>query len=226
MLQKSENILEIGADNRDSLFIREPKILSPTFVLLIGSGGNKQNSRDFASSMRFVDELLKLDPKDNTLEGSAITSVSKFEEKTTPASMVKNDCLKGTSASIMGGDIEEDTLQCLYSASLVLNEAISLFPRQTTLSSAVSNHESPIMKTKDIDSKLVANSILNTLDVKDCAKVEKYLQGLSSADASIMNIQTAEKDVITTRSKLDAFGEKNIEIVETISFLQNASPVV
>jgi hypothetical protein len=229
MLQKSENLLEVGANNRDSLFDREPKILSPNFVLLLGSssGGNKQNSRDVASSLRFVDELLKLDPEDCAVDTDDIESLIPIASSA--ISLAEKDYLRGSSASILeinSEDFEEYTLQGAYSASLQLSNAINNFSQQTAISTVMSNHESVLMKIKDIDKKLVANRILNSLDVKDCAKVEKYLQGLSSADASIINIQTAEIDVITTRSKLDAFCEKNSEIVESTTFLKKASPVV
>lgn len=231
MLHKSENLLEVGAINRESLFDREPKILSPNFVLLLGSssGGNKQNSRDVASSLRFVDELLTLDSEDYAVYTEDILSLIPITSSAMAISLPEKDYLRESSVSILeinSEEFEEGTLQGAYSASSQLSNAINNFSQQTAISTVMSNHESVLMKIKDVDKKLVANRILNSLDVKDCAKVEKYLQGLSSADASIINIQTAEKDVITTRSKLDAFCEKNSEIVESTIFLKKASPVV
>jgi hypothetical protein len=233
MLQKAENLLEIGANNRDSLFVREPKILSPNFVLLLGSssGVNKQNSRDVESSLRFVDELLRVAPGDNAVKIDDIELLSPIRSSAMAVSITEIDCLRGSPVSInkinLGDfEVDTDTLQDAYSASLLLSDAMNTFSQQTAISTVMRNHESVIMKTKDTDTIFVANSILNSLDIKDCAKVEKYLQGLSLADASIMNIRTAEKDVITTRSMLDGFCEKNIEIVESTSFLRKASPVV
>mmetsp|Transcript_13098 Transcript_13098/g.12694 ORF Transcript_13098/g.12694 Transcript_13098/m.12694 type:complete len:235 (+) Transcript_13098:148-852(+) len=234
MLQKAENLLEIGANNRDSLFVREPKILFPNFALLLGSssgGGNKQNSRDVETSLRFVDELLRVASGDNAMKRDDIELLSPIRSSAMDASIAENDCLRGISESISeinSGDFEvdTDTLQDAYSASLLLSDAMNSFSQQTAISMVMRNHESVIVNTKDADKNSVANSILNSLDVKDCAKVEKYLQGLSLADASIINIQTAEKNLITTRSMLDTFCEKNIEIVESTNFLRKASPVV
>ena len=201
MLGSVESLIESSANGRNSLFTREPQILSASLKMLAATRGSIETGVDI-SALQHIENHLK---KEET-RSSFLSSASAWD---------------GNNASQVSA--EQLGIQLNHNLEFIVTVASSF-------SETINNYQSLIIGGGNLtwrrDAGQLVNRALECFDVKDCEDAEKYLDELSLTSDFVGDIQIRDKDVIATKSSVSKFVELHIDKVDCIPLLQEASPLV
>ena len=191
MLESVETLIERSANGGNSLFIRQPQILSASLKMLAATRGSILTGVDI-SALQHIENHLK---KDETRSGF-LSSASAGDGNNTSQ----------VSADQLGIELN-------HNLEFVVTVASSF-------SEAINNHQSLIIGGGNLNGRRdvgqLVNRALECFDVKDCEDAEKYLDALSLASDFVGDIQIRDKDVIATKSNISKFVELHINKVDCI----------
>lgn len=201
MLESVETLIERSANGGNSLFIRQPQILSASLKMLAATRGYIGTCDD-TSALQHIENYLK-------------------KEETCP----------GFLSSASSGDDSNASQVSAEQLCVLLNHKLEhIVTIASSFSEAITNHHSLITRGGDLDGRRdvgqFANRTLDYFDVKDCVDAEKYLGDLFMTDDFVRVIQTRDKDINAIRSNIAKFAELHIEKEDCIRLLQEASPLV
>lgn len=205
MSKDLESFLESTAEHRNSLFTRDPSVLSITMKLFVGTT-NLGHIDD--SVMILADEaLMSYDHARNDQHLTPDASeISYFHDDSSP---------------VMSS--EELDFFLKRSVATVANSSSSFLK-------ATERHKFAAMdgigKGKRTLVENAANSILDGVNSAQIHAASKYLSELIITDSSLESIQYTRLDILATRSGITAFADNHREKFNSVGFLQEAFPVL
>jgi hypothetical protein len=204
MSRDLESFLESCAEHRNSLFTRDPSILSITMKLFVGT----TNFGHLDDGVMFLaDEALKSYDharNDQHMNLDAL-EISSIHDNSSPVASEELDYfLNGSVATVVN------------SSSPFLN--------------AMEHHRFAAMdgigKGKRTLAENAANSALYEVKSAQIYAASDYLSELTVTEVSLDSIQYTRLDVLATRSGITAFADSHREKFNSVAFLQAASPVL
>lgn len=205
MSKDLESFLESTAEHRNSLFTRDPSVLSITMKLFVGTT-NLGHIDD--SVMILADEALK--SYDHARNDQHVTpdasDISYFHDESSPVI-----------------SSEELDLFLNRSVATVVNSSSSFL-------NATEHHKFAAMdgigKGKRTLVENAANSILDEVESAQIHAASKFLSELTITDSSLESIQYTRLDILATRSGITGFADSHREKFNSVGFLQAAFPVL
>ena len=196
-----ENFLGSSAEHRNSLFTRDPSVLSITMKLSMGS----TNLDD--SDMVLADEALKSYERARNSQHLNLHALelSHINDHSNPVTSEELDYfLCGGVATIR--DSSSHFLNAAEHYKLATMDGIG--------------------KGKRTIVENATNSTLDELIPAQIRATRKYLKELIVIDGSMESIQYSRLDILATRSGITAFADSQREKFDSVGFLQEASPVL
>lgn len=206
MSRDLETFLDSSAEHRNSLFTRDPSVLSITMKLFVGTT-NLGHSDD--SVMILADEALRSydhTRNDQHLKLNA-SDMSHIHDTVTSSTVTSEDLNYFLNSSV---------------ATVVDSSSSFLNATEHHQFSAIDG----IGKGKRTLAENVANSTLDEVTSAQIHAARQHLSKMIVTDVSLESIQYTRLDVLATRSGITAFADSHREKFNSVGFLQEASPVL
>ena len=175
------------------------KLLSPTLALVTSAASNRASlqSSDECSSSSILSLLDGIVGNDEVSEQPLVNEG------------------RQAATALMGIEDIKKSAEKVIASSMALSQTIM-------------GHEATINSAKDMDLKSLgkSNTVLNTLELGDCERIEQYLQGLAVVQRAANIIIDHKKEISASVKEVQEFVKVNRLKSDSIPFLQSAKPVV